>query len=79
MLLPVRAHPRAAKPRVEWDGREVRVWVREPAADGRANSAVIRALAAWLGVPPARLSLARGARSRVKLVDVGDTPLPPPA
>ena len=77
MLLRVTAHPRATRPRVELDGRKVHVWVHEPATDGRANVAVIRAVASWLDVAPSRLRLARGATGRVKLVDIGDVPLPP--
>lgn len=79
MLLLVAAHPRATRPRLEWDGREVHVWVHEPAAGGRANAAVICAVASWLNVAPSRLRLAQGATSRVKLVDIGDVALPPPA
>jgi len=71
------AHPRATRPRLEWDGREVHVWVHEPPTGGRANAAVIRAVASWLGVPPSRLRLARGATGRVKLVDIGEAALPP--
>ena len=78
MLLLVTAHPHATRPRLEWDGREVHVWVHEPATGGHANAAVIRAIASWLNVAPSRLRLARGATSRVKLVDIGDLALPPP-
>lgn len=78
MLLLVTAHPRATRPRLEWDGREVHVWVHEPATGGQANAAVIRAVASWLNVAASRLRLARGATSRVKLVDIGDVALPPP-
>ena len=51
------------------------VRVREPATDGRANRAVIVALAAALGVPRGTVRIAGGAASRRKLVDVdGDEP-----
>jgi len=76
VLLQVRVHPRSAKPRLEWDGTELRLWVREPAADGRANAAVVQAVADWLDVPPSALRMVRGAAARVKLVDIGDIALP---
>jgi len=37
--------PRARTERLEWDGSTLQLWVREPPADGRANAAVIRAVA----------------------------------
>jgi uncharacterized protein len=42
------------------------IYVREPAADGRANEAVIRLLAAHLHVPRSRVELVSGMTSRVK-------------
>jgi uncharacterized protein YggU (UPF0235/DUF167 family) len=43
--LTVRAHARARTERLEWDGPALRLWVREQPAGGRANAAVIRAVA----------------------------------
>jgi uncharacterized protein YggU (UPF0235/DUF167 family) len=42
------------------------VRVREPATEGRANEAVRKALASWLGIPKSRVSLLRGAASKHK-------------
>lgn len=44
------------------------VHVRAPALDGRANAAVLAALAAALGLRPRQVNLVRGERSRDKLV-----------
>ena len=44
--------------------------VREPATDGRANRAVVEALAGALGVARADVRIAGGAASRRKLVEV---------
>lgn len=62
-----RVTPRAARPRVEREGETVRLWVTAAPADGAANEAAQRLLAAALGVAPSRLTLARGAASRDKL------------
>jgi len=64
-----------AKPgaRVATIGRrngEVVVAVRERAVDGRANDAILRAVAAWLGIAPSRVALVRGAGARRKLLAV---------
>ncbi len=48
--LAVRVHPRAHTEHLEWDGSTLQLRVREPPADGRANAAVIRAVARWAGV-----------------------------
>ena len=46
------------------------VHVQAPAVDGRANAAVLAALALAFDVRPAAVRLVRGATSRTKLVEV---------
>ena len=78
MVISVRAHPRASRARVSWDGELLHAWITAPAAEGLANRAVCLAVARWLGVPPASVRLLSGTRSRTKLVEVdGDPSLPP--
>jgi len=48
----------------------VQVRVTAPPADGAANEAVLRLLAAALGRPRRDLSLLRGGTARIKLVAV---------
>jgi uncharacterized protein len=77
VVISVRAHPRASRDRLAWDGERLHAWVTAPAADGLANRAVCLAVARWLGVPPAHVRLLSGTRSRTKLVEVaGDPSLP---
>lgn len=72
----VRLTPRAGRDAVDgWEddarsGRVLRLRVSAPAAEGRANDAALRLLARALDVPVSRLTLARGTRSRTKLIDV---------
>jgi uncharacterized protein YggU (UPF0235/DUF167 family) len=70
--LTARVHPRASRPRLEWDGSTVGVWVHEAAADGAANAAVLRAVAQWLGTAPSALRLITGRAGRIKVIDIGD-------
>ena len=71
MRLEVRVTPRAARPGVERDAQGGwRVRVSEPAESGRANAAVIRALAKHFQVPPSRLMIVRGAVDRRKLIEL---------
>lgn len=72
----VRVTPGAAKERVGDvrllpDGQEqLCIYVTAPAEDGKANEAMLRVLAAHLGVAVSRLCVVRGATSRHKWVEV---------
>ena len=78
--LTVRVHPKARTVRLEWDGSTLEIWVREPPADGRANAAVVRAVARWAGVAPSQVTIVSGAAARHKLIEIqGEGGLPPPA
>jgi hypothetical protein len=46
------------------------VRIAAPALDGRANRALCRLLAKRVGVPPSSVTIARGQRSRDKLVQI---------
>lgn len=74
-LLRVRAQPRAGRAAlVGTHERCLKLAVREPAADGRANAGVLALLAELLELAPSTLALVSGQRSRTKRVLV---PLPP--
>ena len=78
--LAVRVHPRARTERLKWDGSTLQLWVHEPRADGRANAAVIRAMAWWADVAPSQVTIVSGAATRHKLVEIDhEDTLPPPA
>lgn len=67
-VISVRVKPGSTKgPLVETGADGVlTIYVREPAASGRANDAVIRVLAEHLGLPRSRVELVAGATSRMK-------------
>ena len=56
--------PAAAQP--GWPAARLKIAVNAPPEDGRANDAIIAALAAWLGVKPAAITLTAGATAREK-------------
>jgi uncharacterized protein YggU (UPF0235/DUF167 family) len=64
----VRVKPGSRKgPLVEvGPNRELTIYVREPAVDGKANDAVTRLLAAHLQLPRSQVELVSGAASRLK-------------
>ena len=47
------------------------VKVKEPAKEGRANQAVIEAIAEYFSVPRRSVAIVRGHASRSKLVEIG--------
>ena len=49
---------------------EVIVFVREPAIEGKANTAAIKLLADYYNVPKRNVSIAVGHTSRIKIVDI---------
>ena len=75
-VLPIRVTARSAKPgigdwRVGADGRdELEVRVAQAPADGAANAAVLKLLAAVLGVSRSKLAIISGAASRHKRVAI---------
>ena len=71
MRIRVSVVPRAKKTGIEPlpDGG-VRVRVAAPAEGGRANAAVVEALAEHFGVPPRAVTILQGMTSRSKLVEI---------
>lgn len=66
----VRVTPGASRDEVRIVDGAVHLRVSAPPADGAANAAVIKLLAAALAVPPRDLTLLRGASARLKLIGV---------
>ncbi len=56
----------AAAPAPGWPPARLKVAVAAPPEDGRANAAIIEALAKWLGVRPGTVTLTAGHTSREK-------------
>jgi len=71
MRLSVTVKPRSKTASVERiDETHVVVRVKEPAHEGKANRAVIKALAAYFNVPASMVSLLRGTSSKQKVVEI---------
>ena len=70
-LLVIRLTPRAGRDEVVgWQGDELRVRLRAPPVEGRANDALLRFIASRLDVPPSSVTLVSGATARVKRLRV---------
>jgi len=67
----VRLTPRGGRDAIDgWDGDVLRARVSAPAAEGRANEALVRLLARALGVAPSSVQLVSGRQSRVKILSI---------
>jgi uncharacterized protein YggU (UPF0235/DUF167 family) len=67
----VRLTPRGGRDDIErWDGDVLRVRVSAAPVDDKANAALLRLLAKTLRVPPSTLSIASGAASRTKIIEI---------
>lgn len=69
--LKVKVHPRASQQKVQklGDG-EYSVRVLSPPVEGKANKEVIKVLASYFRLPPSRVKILKGKKSRLKIVAI---------
>lgn len=71
MKLQIIAHPNSKHPRVEKDLLgTLHVYVKEPPLEGKANAAVIAALAEHFKISKTQIKLLRGGRSKIKVFEI---------
>lgn len=71
MRIQVRVKPNAKQEKVEKTGyNSFLVWVKAKPAEGKANLAVIKALAEYLDLPQSCVILLKGQTSKEKLFDI---------
>lgn len=71
MKIFIKAKPNAKEDRIKKiDDTHFEVFVKEPPVQGRANGAIIKALADFLNIAPSRLSIISGHTSRRKVINV---------
>jgi len=68
--LTIKAVPNASRDEIEWTGETLKVKLRAPALEGRANEALCAYLAERLHLPRRCVTLIRGDKSRQKIVAV---------
>jgi uncharacterized protein (TIGR00251 family) len=72
MKIKVRLRPGAKMEKIEKvSDAEYRVWVKAPPREGKANAALIEALARYFDRPRRSVVLLKGASSRDKWVEIG--------
>lgn len=67
----VKAHPKSSKLLVvEKDADHLEVWVREAPDKGKANQAVIEAIADYFDIAPSTVTVKSGIASRNKIIEI---------
>lgn len=71
MKVIVFAHVNSKKPRIEKDlFGSLHIYVKEPPLEGKANLAILKALAEYLKLPKSRVVLVKGEKSKQKTFEV---------
>ena len=69
--LKVRVTPNARKNAVvSWTEDEIRLKIKAPAVEGKANAALIEYLSELTDIPRAKIQLKAGEKSRTKVVEI---------
>ena len=66
MRVTITVKPGSHRPGVFRDESTLVVAIRERAREGKANAAVVAAVATWLGIPPSRVAIVGGTSARTK-------------
>jgi len=70
-FLSIRVVPRAAKDQIQGlQGSDLKIRLKAPPVDGKANDRLIKVLSDWLNIPMNQLQIARGHTGRSKVVFV---------
>ena len=72
MRVEVKVIPNARRDKVTKEGGKLKVYVRAPVVEGKANRALIKLLAEFFGVRRRDVRIIRGERSRVKLIEISE-------
>lgn len=71
MKIFVKAKPGAKEEKIEkLDESHFEVWVKEPPIKGRANDAIIAALAQYFNLPKSNLRIVSGSAAKQKIIDI---------
>ena len=73
ICLKIKVQPRARQQKVQKIGEgEYKVRVLSPPSEGKANKEVIAVLASYFHLPPSRVKILKGKKSREKIVILED-------
>ncbi|UCD15330.1 MAG: DUF167 domain-containing protein [Candidatus Omnitrophota bacterium] len=73
MIVNVRVVPRARKERIEEFYGGLKVYLNEPAEEGKANKKLIKVLAGFFRVKKSNIKILKGLKSRQKVIQISET------
>ncbi|MBU1121383.1 MAG: DUF167 domain-containing protein [Candidatus Omnitrophota bacterium] len=73
MIINVKVIPRAKKQRVQETDDELKVYLNEPAQDGKANKKLIEVLAKFFNTKKSNIEILKGLKSRQKIIQISET------
>lgn len=68
IVIQVRVQPRSSRSKIEVTGDKLKVWLKSPPLDNRANEELRELIAEELGINKGSVSIIRGLSSRDKVV-----------
>ena len=72
MRITVRVKPRSRQEKIEKiDEINYIISVKEPPVEGKANKAVVKALAQYFKTAPSNISIIGGETSKIKVIEIG--------
>ena len=71
MKIKVTAKPNSKFEKIEEDfEKNLKVWVKEPPKEGRANQQIIKLIAKYYKVPKGSVKIVKGAHSKNKVIEI---------
>jgi len=70
-LIEITVTPKSSKSLINVESGNIRVKLRSPPVDGKANEECIRLFAKALGLPKSSICIVRGKKDRQKVISVG--------
>ncbi len=71
MNITVKVIPRARQTKIVAEQDKLKIYVHEPAVDGKANKAVIKSIAEYYNVKKSAVTILKGEMSRDKIIRAG--------
>lgn len=64
--------PRSSQRKIVEDRDSLKIYVNESPVDGKANTAVIKILSKYYGIPKSKICIVQGENNRQKIIEIAD-------
>lgn len=70
MKISIKVKTRAKSAKIEKNGEEYVIYVKEEPIENKANMAIIKLLAKYFGIPKSHISIYTGLKSKRKIIEI---------